>query len=89
MPETYQATWRDTGEETEAAFRARHRWAARRTAHLLKGLPDKPPLQDISERIETASINIGLLVNDNPFLGSSVDLVSAAGGTVGKLVCKA
>lgn len=72
------------GEETEAAFRARHRWAARRTAHLLRGLPDKPPLQDISERIESASINIGLVVDGSPFLGSSVDVVSAAGGTFGR-----
>ena len=71
------------GEETEAAFRARHRWAARRVAHLLRGLPDKPPLQSVSELIESASVNVGLVINGQPFLGSSVDFVSAAGGLEG------
>lgn len=72
-----------TGEATEAAFRARHRWAARRVAHLLKGLPDRPPLQAASEVIESASINVGLLVEGQPFLGSTVDVVSASGGLEG------
>ena len=72
-----------TGEATEAAFRARHRWAARRVAHLLKGLPDRPPLQAASEVIESASVNIGLVVEGQPFLGSSVDVLSASGGLEG------
>ena len=72
-----------TGEETEAAFRARHRWAARRVAHLLKGLPERPPLQSASELIEAASVNVGLVVEGQPFLGSSVDVVSASGGLAG------
>ena len=71
------------GEATEAAFRARHRWAARRVAHLLKGLPDTPPLQAASEVIESASVNVGLKVEGQPFLGSTVDVVSASGGLTG------
>jgi len=71
------------GEATEAAFRARHRWAARRVAHLLKGLPDIPPLQAASEVIESASVNVGLKVEGQPFLGSTVDVVSASGGLTG------
>ena len=71
------------GEATEAAFRARHRWAARRVAHLLKGLPDTPPLQAASEVIESASVNVGLKVDGQPFLGSTVDIVSASGGLTG------
>ncbi|KAL3147271.1 hypothetical protein ABBQ32_002762 [Trebouxia sp. C0010 RCD-2024] len=71
------------GEATEAAFRARHRWAARRVAHLLKGLPDRPPLQTASEVLESASVNVGLVVDGRPFLGSSVDVVSASGGLEG------
>ena len=77
------AWFSDAGEATEAAFRARHRWAARRVAHLLKGLPDRPPLQAASEVIESASVNIGLLVEGQPFLGSTVDVVSASGGLEG------
>ena len=72
------------GEATEAAFRARHRWAARRVAHLLKGLPDTPPLQAASEVIESTSVNIGLKVEGQPFLGSTVDIVSASGGLTGQ-----
>ena len=78
-----QSWFPHAGEATEAAFRARHRWAARRVAHLLKGLPDRPPLQAASEVIESSSVNIGLLVEGRPFLGSSVDVVSASGGLEG------
>lgn len=77
------SVWCRTGEATEAAFRARHRWAARRVAHLLKGLPDRPPLQAASEVLESASVNVGLIVDGRPFLGSSVDVVSASGGLEG------
>ena len=55
-------------------------------AHLLKGLPDRPPLQAASEVIESASVNIGLLVEGRPFLGSTVDVVSASGGLEGSVV---
>ena len=54
-------------------------------AHLLTGLPDRPPLQTASEVIESASVNIGLKVEGQPFLGSSVDIVSAAGDLTGEL----
>lgn len=33
-----------TGPETEAAFRARHKWAAQRVAPLLGDLRERPPL---------------------------------------------
>ena len=53
-------------------------------AHLLKGLPDKPPLQDASELIESASVNIGLKMDRQPFLSSSMEMLSACGGFEGK-----
>ena len=54
-------------------------------AHLLKGLPDKPPLQGASELIESSSVNIGLKLDGQPFLGCSMDVLSACGGFEGEL----
>ena len=69
---------------SDQACRASHHWAAGRVARLLNGLPDTPPLQGFSELLETVSVNVGLKVHGQPFLGSTTDLVTAYGNPAGE-----
>lgn len=74
--------------QAEAAWRARHKWAAQRLAHLLSDAHERPPLGPAFDLLETLSLNIGLAV-DGMAVGSfatpafhagSAALESASGG---------
>ena len=48
--------------QAEAAWRARHKWAAQRLANLLGDAHAKPPLAPVLDFVERVSVNIGLAV---------------------------
>ncbi|CAK0783811.1 hypothetical protein CVIRNUC_007011 [Coccomyxa viridis] len=50
------------GAKAEAAWRARHKWAAQRLANLLGDAHAKPPLAPVLDFVERVSVNIGLAV---------------------------
>lgn len=60
--------------QAEAAWRARHKWAARRLAHLLSDVHDAAPLAPVFDVLETLSLNIGLAVD-----GRSVSALTTPG----------
>eukprot|EP00891_Asterochloris_glomerata_P008318 jgi/Astpho2/8318/Aster-x0812 len=55
------------GPETEEAYRERHRWAAKRVAHLMRDLPATPPLEGAADLADSLQINIGLMVEGQGF----------------------
>ena len=59
--------WRLAGPETEEAYRERHRWAAKRVAHLMRDLPATPPLEGAADLADSLQINIGLMVEGQGF----------------------
>lgn len=56
-----------SGPETEEAYRERHRWAAKRVAHLMRDLPATPPLEGAADLADSLQINIGLMVEGQGF----------------------
>ena len=48
--------------QAEAAWRARHKWAAQRLANLLGDAHARPPLAPVLNFVERVSVNIGLAV---------------------------
>ncbi|CAL8461811.1 g1342 [Coccomyxa elongata] len=67
------------GPPAEAAWRARHKWAAQRLAHLLSDAHEKPPLRPAFDLLETLSLNIGLAI-DGMAVGSFATPALATSG---------
>ena len=65
--------------QAEAAWRARHKWAAQRLAHLLSDAHEKPPLRPAFDLLETLSLNIGLAI-DGMAVGSFATPALATSG---------
>lgn len=68
------------GAEAEAALHHRHKWAARRTAHLLGDLPDRPPLAGLADAWEGLCISIGVAVGGQAIAGTDWGAASSFGG---------
>ncbi len=49
-----------TAAEAEAAWRARHKWAAQRVAQLLTDLPLRPPLAAASAFLDLSCLRVAL-----------------------------
>ena len=49
-----------TASEAEAAWRARHKWAAQRVAQLLVDLPIRPPLAAASAFLDLSCLRVAL-----------------------------
>ena len=61
--------------EAEAAWRARHKWAAQRVAQLLTDLPPRPPLAAASAFMDLSCLRLAL-----PFGGDARDAGPPATG---------
>lgn len=57
--------------DMEAAWHARHKWAARRCAHLLGDLPERPPLAGLMDACQGLCLSIGVAVNGRAFGGTN------------------
>lgn len=53
------------GPQLEAAWRSRHKWAARRASRVLTDCNSKPPLQPLLSAAQKLSIGMLLLINSS------------------------
>ena len=76
-----------TAAEAEAAWRARHKWAAQRVAQLLTDLPIRPPLAAASAFLDLSCLRVALPLDAEgtaPLMSLQWGMIAAAAFHVGK-----
>ena len=73
------------GPAAEEAWHRRHKWAARRTAHLQRDLPDSPPLAGAADAWDAMCLSIAVAVGGLGFGGSGLDLPAGSSNSSGVL----
>jgi hypothetical protein len=77
--ETLACAGLQQGPAAEKAWRQRHKWAARRVAHLMTDLYERPPLAPLADAVDAVAIGVGLSVD-----GVAIDGTAAPGAWVAR-----